>query len=111
MEEKDGILALLKPLVEDLASGKLALIVESGRSGPYTVAELEEQLDDYGGILTVPPEIDYQNLDLYEIDDEPEWVLEYDLWVDGEKSDLTLTCTVWLTDQEQSIAIDSIHVL
>lgn len=111
MEEKDKILALLKPLVEDLVNGKLALIRETGRSGPYTVEELQEQLDDYGGTLTAPPETDYQNLDLYEIDDEPEWVLEYDLWIDGEKSDLTLTCTLRLTDQEQSIIIDSIHVL
>lgn len=111
MKEKDEILALLIPLVEDLVSGKLELIKETGRSGPYTVEELKEQLDDYGGTLTASPEIDYKNLDLYEIDDEPEWVLEYELWVDGEKSDLTLTCTVRLTDQEKSIAIASIHVL
>ncbi|WP_425440380.1 DUF7668 domain-containing protein [Planomicrobium soli] len=26
--------------------------------------------------------------------------MEYELWVDGEKSDLTLTCTVRLTEQE-----------
>ncbi len=111
MEEIDEILALLKPLVEDLVNGKLDLIVETGRNGPYTVEELKEQLDDYGGILTASPKTDYKNLDLYEIDDEPEWMLEYELWVDGEKSDLTLTCTVRLTEQEKSIAIDSIHVL
>lgn len=111
MEEKDEILALLIPLVEDMVNGKLEFIVETGRSGPYTVEELKEQLDDYGGTLTASPETDYQNLDLYEIDEEPEWVLEYDLWVDGEKSDLTLTCTVLLTEQEKLISIDSIHVL
>lgn len=111
MKEKGKILTLLIPLVEDLVNGNLELIKETGRSGPYTVEELKEQLDDYGGILTAPPEADYKNLELYEIDDEPEWVLEYLLWIDGQKIDLTLTCTVRLTDQEKSIAIDSIHVL
>ncbi|TAA72667.1 DUF7668 domain-containing protein [Planococcus salinarum] len=111
IEEKEEILALLISLVKDLVNGKLKLIVETGRSGPYTVEELKEQLVDYGGTLTASPETDYKNLDLYEIDDKPEWMLEYELWVDGEKSDLTLTCTVRLTEKEKSIAIDSIHVL
>lgn len=111
MEEKDEILALLKPLVEDLVNGELELIKEAGRSGSYAVEELKEQLDIYGGILTAPPEMVYQNLYLYEINDEPEWVVEYELWIEGEKSDLTLTCTVQLTEQVKPISIDSIHVL
>lgn len=67
------------PLVKELVSDKLELIKETGRSGPYIVKELQKQLDDYGGTSTALPETDYQKLDLYEIDDEHECVLEYDL--------------------------------
>lgn len=50
---------MLRPLNDDLVNDKLALIKETGRSGPFTVDELKEELDESGGTLTAPLETRY----------------------------------------------------
>ena len=73
--------------------------------------ELKELVEEYGGKLTIPPDEDYKNINIIEVEDEPEYFIEYELWVDGEKSDLTLGCTVQFTEDEVRITIENIHVL
>ena len=58
-----------------------------------------------------PPDEDYKNINIIEVEDEPEYFIEYELWVDGEKSDLTLSCTVQFIEDEVRIMIENIHVL
>jgi hypothetical protein len=109
--EFEKIIPMLKPLVENLVEGKYQLIQLTGRSWPYTSEELKELVEEYGGKLTIPPDEDYKNINIIEVEDEPEYFIEYELWVDGEKSDLTLSCTVQFTEDEVRIMIENIHVL
>ena len=109
--EVEKIIHILKPLVENLVEGEYQLIQLTGRSGPYTSEELKELVEEYGGKLTIPPDEDYKNINIIEVEDEPEYFIEYELWVDGEKSDLTLGCTVQFTEDEVRIMIENIHVL
>lgn len=105
------IILLIKPLVIDLVNRDFDFIVESGRNGPYTVGELEELIEDYGGQLTLPPEDDFLNLNIIKIEDEPEYAVEYELWVNNEKSDLTLSCIIREEREECKISIENIHVM
>lgn len=103
---------LVKGLVKKLINKEYELIYQTGMSGEYTSQEIEGLINEYGGTLTEPPLEDYEEMDIYEIDEEPEYVIEYDLWVDNEKSDLTLTATIrYEEDKETQITIDNIHVM
>ncbi|RCW41267.1 DUF7668 domain-containing protein [Paenibacillus prosopidis] len=108
---RDNILAVLKPLIHDLVSGNFELIEQSGRNGPYSSLELKELIDEYGGQLTSPPEDDFININVIEIENEPEYAVEYELWIDNTKSDLTLSCTVRTETDKETISIENIHVL
>lgn len=94
-----------------MVSGKFEEIERVGKSGPYSASELKELIDEYGGHLTLPPDDDFVNINKIKIQNEPEYVIEYELWIDNEKSDLTLSCTVREENNSASISIDNIHVL
>lgn len=103
---------VVKELVQKLINMDYETIFQTGMSGEFTSKEIEELINEYGGKLTGPPIGDYEDIEIYEIDDEPEYVIEYDLWVDGQKSDLTLTATIRFEEgKETSITIDNIHVM
>ena len=107
----EKIIPLLKLLVENLVEGEYQLIQLTARSGPYTSEDLKELVEDYGGRLTIPPDEDYKNINIIEVEYETEYFIEYELWVDGEKSDLTLSCTVQFIEDDVRIMIENIHVL
>jgi hypothetical protein len=109
--EINKIISLLEPLVRNLINKEYDFIYQSGMSGEYTAQEIEDFINEYGGVLTDPPDEDYENIEIYEIDDEPEYVIEYELWVDNEKSDLTLSATIRIEENEETITIDNIHVM
>lgn len=103
---------VVKELVQRLIDKEYEIFYQIGMSGEYNSKEIEELINDYGGKLTNPLVQDYEDMDIYEIDDEPEYVIEYDLWVDGQKSDLTLPATIRFAEgKETSISIDNIHVM
>lgn len=103
---------VVKELVQRLIKKEYELIFQTGMSGEYTSKEIEELINEYGGKLTDPSVDDYEDMNIYETDDEQEYVIEYDLWVDGETSDLTLTATIrFEAGKVTSITIDNIHVM
>ena len=103
---------VVKELVQRLINKEYEFIHHSGMSGEYISKEIEELINEYGGELTVPLIEDYEGMDICEIDDEPEYVIEYDLWVDDEKSDLTLSATIRIDEKGATrITIDNIHVM
>lgn len=105
------IIPSLKPLVESLVKCEYQLIQLTGRGGSFTANELKELVNEYGGMLTIPPKEDYKNINIIEVECEKEYLIEYELWVDGEKSDLTLSCTVQYTEEKVKIMIENIHVM
>ena len=109
--DKKKIIFLLKTLVESLVNKEYSTIEKRGESGEYNAEELKDLVEEYGGIITTPPEEDYNNINIIKIESEPEYAIEYELWVDNEKSDLTLSANIRFNESERKITIENIHVL
>lgn len=108
---KTIIKRLVSELILDLVSGNYKKIVMKGIAGEYSAQEIEELIEVYGGNLSVPPESDIENINIIKVNDRDEYVIEYELWVDYIKSDLTLSCSIDFEEMEPIIIINDIHVM
>lgn len=116
MSTEDRIRAELVRLVEDLVQGRLSDLDRDGRIGRLTAADLERDLEEYPGRgrLTMPTPEAFAVLDLVEINGShgTKFALDFDLWADGELSDLTLSCSVAVLESGAvRLAMDGVHVL
>ncbi|MBI3235771.1 MAG: hypothetical protein HYZ42_17330 [Bacteroidetes bacterium] len=75
-----------------------------------TRGEIETAIKEYGGTLTLPPDDEYDKIEVYDISKDEKYV-DFDLWFDNVKSDLTLSCTFFLNNESCDYSIDNIHVL
>jgi hypothetical protein len=71
---------------------------------------------DHEGIVTTPPKEEFMTLDIIEVNKPvkagKEFSLLFDLWINGEKSDLTLDCNVeYYSDDDLRIYLYDLHVL
>jgi len=76
--------------------------------------QIRESVDGYPGVLVMPPENAYDDIDVIEITGPPptRWSVNYDLWTQEGLSDLTLEMTLIDCDNEYlKIELDGIHVL
>jgi hypothetical protein len=75
--------------------------------------EIEAALKKHGGKVTVAPDIFFNSLQVIEIrNSQPKsWAVGYDLWIDGKRSDLTLSLTVSLVGDDVTSTIDDLHIL
>jgi hypothetical protein len=114
IDDLNEIKILLKELVERLAQNKIDLIMKSGQNGRLSEEEIKGAIDSYPGVISLPHENSYSDMVVFEVDSAyPDSRLgEFDLWFDGEVSDLTLSFEVQQDkDGRMSIQIDDIHVL
>jgi hypothetical protein len=114
MSTEDRIRAELSRLVADLVHGRLAQLEKDGRIGRLTAADVVRGLEEYPGKLTVPAPGAYTELDIIEIKGShgKKFALDFALWVDGEPSDLTLSCGVTVLDSgDLKLEMDDVHVL
>ena len=109
MAHEEIILRKLRELVTLLVNGEYDLIVSRGENGRLTQEEIIFAIEDYRGKLSFPTEDDFESANIIQVGSSSEYVVEYELWFDNQKSDLTLSTTVNI--QEDSIAIDNIHVM
>lgn len=109
MSHKKIILRKLRELITLLANGEYDLIVSVGANGRLTQEEIIFSIEGYGGKLSFPDEDDFESANIIQVGSSSEYVVEYELWFDNQKSDLTLSATVNI--QEESVAIDNIHVM
>ena len=73
--------------------------------------EIQSAIKDYRGNLTMPNnECFINDLDIYEIS-ENKITVDFDLWFDDKRSDLTLSCTIINENGNYKYSIDNIHVL
>ncbi|ULO07111.1 hypothetical protein H1230_29930 [Paenibacillus sp. 19GGS1-52] len=109
LAHEEMILIKLHELVTLLVNGEYDLIVSRGENGRLTKEEIIFAIEDYGGKPFFPTEEDFKSAIIIQVGRTSEYVVEYELWFDNQKSDLTLSATV--NTQEDSIAIDNIHVM
>ncbi|WP_449580026.1 DUF7668 domain-containing protein [Pinibacter aurantiacus] len=74
------------------------------------VDELQSEIIEYGGGLTLPPSKAFDDFDIYQINDN-EINFDFNLWIDGEKSDLTLSCFLKKIDGILRYGVENIHIL
>lgn len=114
MSTEERIRAELSRMVEDLVHGRLSELEQDGRLGRVKASDLERELEEYPGQLTMPAPEAYAVLDLIESVKSPgrRFALDFDMWVDGERSDLTLSCSVTVLDSGAvKLEMDDLHVL
>lgn len=110
----DIIKNLLKNLVALLVNSNFDEIVARNENGRLSKVEIETALKDYPGTISLPPESSYESACVYDVYDEKTEArqVEFDLWYDGEVSDLTLSADVRKDESGKFvITIDDIHVL
>lgn len=106
----DQILSELNSLVSNLANGQFARIVASGQNGRLKEEEISE------AIMTYPGRINYHAADkdsvnvIYYSKSDTSGIIEYELYFDGIRSDLTLSCEFDLA-RAPVLTIENIHVL
>lgn len=86
--------AVLMKLCKLLYEEKYEVIALDDLDDRVSASELEKAIDDYGGKLTLPPEDAYESFEDYYEDGDTEAIVEFDLWFDDERSDLTLRTEV-----------------
>ena len=100
------IRSLTKQIVENLVLGNFEKIAND----KIKVEDIKQRISEYDGKLTTPPEIDYANLEITKFGSEPYiYIIDYDLWIDSNKSDLTLTTIVDV--EKQKIKVSDLHTL
>ncbi len=105
---------LLKNLVSLMVHSEISEIVLRKENGRLSEEEIRRALNEYPGSLCMPDDIAFDKAVSYEIydDDNQARIIEFDLWYDGEESDLTLSIDAFKNIEGGfSISIIDIHVL
>lgn len=114
MNIKKEISKIVNQLIFDLVSGDYEKLINDGRIGRLNKDEIFEAINSYPGKITMPPLKAFDDFDIYEVKNasKEKWTLDFDLWYDNERSDLTLGATIERTEAGNlNISIDDIHVL
>lgn len=111
--EKTVIQSVLKKINGLLVDKNYNLLYQLDVNKRITADEIEEAISEYGGEVTFPPVEAFDKIHVYEYDDDKDEVMvESYLWIDGEESDLTLSCEiVEYADGVVYFSLDDIHVL
>jgi len=105
---------LIKEIVHDIVS-KLVdrnfdAIYQNDDRKLISANEIKFAIDDYKGILTSPPIESFDSMDVYLVS-EIEANVDFDLWYDDKKSDLTLSCNLRQVSTKLVYSIEGIHIL
>lgn len=108
---KQKAIVLLKELVRDIVEKNYNSIKINNRLGRLTIEELDEAIQEYGIPLVYPPDSAFENFDVYEVEKNKKYTIDFDMWdIEGE-GDLTLQCEIYLNGDDVQISIDDLHVL
>ena len=115
MSERENVITSLKELVSDLVNEEYDKIIQSGRIGRLTEYEVKNAITEYGGMLTLPSEQAFESeaLRMRKLKNYPEYSIAFDLWIDNERSDLSLTVNATIDNEGNVIKIEmqDIHIL
>lgn len=106
----------VKKLVQLLVDGEYEKLEKMNKIGVLKANELEKGILQHGGVLTLPPDEAFDEMDIFKLDNPRKYCEEYfidiELWINGCKSDLTLSCEGTVNKKnEVNVIIYSVHVL
>jgi len=108
--QEEEIIQQLRTIVALLSERAFDLLYEIDMCKRIPASEMAEALDQYPGTFTYPPPDAFEGPDVYEVSAN-EVRVDFDLWVDGEESDLTLCCSFYNMEGRIGFCVDDIHVL
>jgi hypothetical protein len=104
--------SLLRETVLEIVAGDFEKISVKLIDG-LTIEDIKEELNNWGEITTPPDSAFRNDLNYIEYNDGSGYVIEFELWINDQKSDLTLTCEA-IIDKEsnvQTFLIENLHAL
>lgn len=104
------IVTTLKEIVNLLVAKQYKNIFQMDYLKNYSESELTESILDYGGVLTLPPTKAFEECEVYETENPNIVRVDFDLWFDGKKSLLTLSCTIYRVGKKCKFSIDNIRI-
>ena len=96
-------------IVLDLIDKNYQKLYENDYKKRLTAQEIKEGVEDYPGIITTFPESAFNLMRLYRNTD-TNCDIDFPLWYNNERSDLTMVCNIKLIDGEYRYAIEDILV-
>lgn len=108
---KEQLKLLLKEIVIDLVNENDERI-QKHLIEELKVDDLKEELS-YWGLLTIPPDTAFEKINFIEYEDGSGYAMEFELWIDNQESDLTLSCEAMVDyiGNVHSFLIHNLHVL
>ncbi|WP_307532514.1 hypothetical protein [Pedobacter sp. W3I1] len=98
----------VKSIVELLINGEFNLLWLNDLDQRITAEEMASAIDGYGQ-MTMPPSSLFDEITAYPTNNPDELGVDFDLWFDGMRSDLTLKCTI--NSKQKKYSIDDIRML
>lgn len=109
---KNECTILLKKVVSLLVNKKYNQLFEEDFKQEGEYANLWKNIENYGGVMTMPSEEAFESpkfLDIYKKSNDA--CLDFDLWIDGNESDLTLSLYIKSENGKYYYEIEDIHVM
>ena len=107
--ELSEIKKIVKRVVQKLVNEEFESLYQDDYWKRCDVADIKRVLAEYGGTLTMPPEIAFDKMEIYAISKE-KTTLDCTLWNNGEESDLTLVCELKVVDGQIRYAVEDLLV-
>lgn len=116
MKIEDKLKQGVKEIVELLVNQEYVKLQNMNKIGVLTANEVEQAILDYGETLTIPPDDAFNGMDIFKLDNPQKYAEEYsidfDLWTNKSKSDLTLSCEATVDEHGNvNVTLYSIRVL
>lgn len=109
--EVSRIIKLVRFVVDHLCAKEYEKLVDFDFMKRLSASEIKTAIEEYAGVLSLSPETGYHDIDYYRGNDKSEVNLDFDLWFDNQKSDLTLKVKIINRESEYIYAILDIRVL
>jgi hypothetical protein len=100
----------LSQVVNLLVNKKYSELENEGILGSLNTKQIEDVINSYPGVMTQPSAGEFSHFHYYEYD-ENNFYLEFDLFFNNERSDLTLCAEGYKKNNEIKLKIQDIRVL
>lgn len=113
-EPINEIREVVRKVESSLVSGEYTKIGSESGGGRLPASSIEICIAEYGGKVTPAPQSAYDTLaPIMDMESEaPRWLVDFDLWIDGKQSDLTLSLTIEPDEEGKlKVFIDNLHIL
>jgi hypothetical protein len=101
----------VKMLLESLIKGDFELVFNNDFTKKLSIEDVRDEISSYPGVLTLPPLVQLNELDLYDTNFENQIWIDIPLWFDNEESDLTMSCIIYNIGEKYHYSIEDIHIL